>query len=82
MKKQIGGKNGPGTEDIWVLFKNSKTNTSKTVYGYTICVRVGSCAIHSHPERWALSVCVFISICSLCGCQLIVFLTHVLVLVT
>ena len=30
MKKQIGGKNGPGTEAIWILFKNSKTKTWKT----------------------------------------------------
>ena len=28
-----------------------------------IYVHVGSCAIHSHSERWALSVCVFMSIC-------------------
>ena len=31
MEKQIGGKNGPGTEAIWILFKNSKTKTSKTI---------------------------------------------------
>ena len=30
MKKQIGGKNGPGTEAIWILFKTRKTKTSKT----------------------------------------------------
>ena len=51
------------------------------VYYVYVCVWVHALFMHTlhyaHPERWALSVCVFISICMWMP---VVFLTHVLVL--